>query len=53
MLTSSLWELLALDTSALVVHKLEVTLIRLCKMVHYLYHGVPVGWVVEFESDAL
>jgi len=45
-------ELLALDTSALVVRKFEVTL-RLYKMVHYLYHGVPVGRVVEIESDAL
>ena len=22
-------------------------------MVHYLYYGVPVGWVVEIESNAL
>lgn len=22
-------------------------------MVHYLYYGVPVDWVVEIESDAL
>lgn len=44
---------MALDTSALVVHILQVTFIRLCNMVHYLYYGVPVDWVVEIESDAL
>ena len=44
---------MALDTSALVVHILQVTFIRLCNMVHYLYYGVPVGWVVEIESNAL
>lgn len=44
---------MALEASALVVHIMEVTVIRLCKMVHYLYYGVPVGLVIEIESDAL
>lgn len=42
-----------LDASALVVHVMEITVIRICKMVHYLYSGVPVGRVIEIKSDAL
>lgn len=44
---------MALDASALVVLMMEVTVIWLFKIVHYLYSGVPVGRVIEIQSDAL
>lgn len=50
--TSSLWGVNGLGCFC-IGDITEVTVIRICKMVHYLYHGVPVGQVIEIKSEAL